>query len=165
MRRSTLVAALLFGLASAPWGMSRAETPAVTAAREVYRQQCSKCHGLIVPDAHSHRLPEPSGTLHVRRATARFAGHVPATAETWLAFAPPYGPPLRGVYGRPAGSVASFNYSSAFKQALQGVVWDEQSLDLWLTDSQKRAPGSLMFYRQPEAEIRRQIILYLRANR
>jgi cytochrome c2 len=220
VKMSTLVAALLLGIALAPWDMSRAETRAVIAAREVYRQQCSKCHGLIVPEVRSHGLPEPSETLHVRRAAARFAGHVPAAteslsgkslcgqspreivtakapeaalssvirrcratldmtvaagrrsektfrtdSETWLAFAPPYGPPLRGVYGRPAGSVAGFNYSSAFKQALQGVVWDEQTLNVWLTNSQKRAPGSLMFYRQPEAEIRRQIILYLRANR
>ena len=81
-----------------------------------------------------------------------------------VVLAPPYGPPLRGIYGRPAGSVPGFNYSRAFKRALHGVVWNRDTLDRWITNSQERAPGSLMFYRQPDPEIRRQIIAYLQAH-
>ncbi len=86
------------------------------------------------------------------------------SASIRLAFAPPYGPPLRGVYGRPAGSVTDFSYSRAFKRALHGVVWNRETLDAWITDSQKRVPGALMFYKQPAPEIRRQIITYLKAH-
>ena len=81
-----------------------------------------------------------------------------------MAFAPPYGPPLRGVYGRAAGTIAGFTYSSAFKRVLHGMVWNRSALHVWLTNTQKLAPGSLMFYKQPDPEIRRLIISYLEAN-
>jgi cytochrome c len=82
-----------------------------------------------------------------------------------MVVAPPYGPPLRGVYGRPAGHIAGFNYSRAFRQKLQRVVWNRETLDTWITDSQAWVPGSLMFYKQPDPEIRRKILTYLEANR
>jgi cytochrome c len=44
------------------------------------------------------------------------------------------------------------------------VVWNHDTLDRWITDSQAWVPGSRMFYQQPDAEIRRQIITYLEAN-
>ena len=88
----------------------------------------------------------------------------PTAEDEPLAVAPPFGPPLRGVYGRPAGSVEGFPYSHAFKNTLQGVVWNHDTLDRWITDSQAWVPGSRMFYQQPDAEIRRQIITYLEAN-
>jgi cytochrome c2 len=94
-----------------------------------------------------------------------FGSIAPATSEEHLAFAPPYGPPLRGVYGRLAGSVTGFPYSRAFKETLQGVVWTRERLDVWIADSQAWVPGSRMFYQQPDAEIRRKIIMYLEANR
>jgi cytochrome c len=95
------------------------------------------------------------------------AGHfaVPPDAGTRVAIAPPYGPPLRDVYGRPAGSVAGFPYSQAFTTAMHGVVWNRATLDTWITDSQARVPGSRMFYKQPDPEIRRKIITYLEMHR
>lgn len=42
------------------------------------------------------------------------------------------GPRLRHIYGAKAGNVASFKYSSALKSS--HVVWDEATLDKWLTD-------------------------------
>jgi len=86
-----------------------------------------------------------------------------ATAER-LAVAPPYGPPLRDVYGRQAGTVPGFAYSRAFKTILQGVVWDRGTLDVWIMDSQAWVPGSIMFYKQPDPDIRRKIIAYLEAH-
>jgi cytochrome c len=82
-----------------------------------------------------------------------------------VAIAPPYGPPLRGIFGRPAGSIEGFVYSRAFKQIMHGVVWDRHTLDRWITDSQAWVPGSLMFYAQPDAEVRRKILTYLQTMR
>ena len=81
-----------------------------------------------------------------------------------FAFAPPYGPNLRGVYGRRAGTVQGFTYSRAFLHALQGMVWNRSTLDVWLTSTQAWVPGVRMFYKQPDPEIRRKIIMYLQAN-
>lgn len=82
--------------------------------------------------------------------------------DSWLAIALPYGPDLTAVYGRPAGTVEDFDYSKAFKKTLSGVVWDDATLDEFLADSQQRAPGIRMFYRQPDADIRSKIILFLK---
>jgi cytochrome c2 len=126
-------------------------------AQALYRKHCSTCHGLIAPDTtHGFNLPVPRSPGHLI---------IVSTSQTHLAFAPPYGPPLRGVYGREAGRVKGFPYSRTFKEMLQGVVWNRESLDRWMTDSQAWVPGSRMFYQQPDAEIRRKIITYLEANR
>lgn len=81
-----------------------------------------------------------------------------------IAVAPPYGPNLRGVYGRPAGTVPGFVYSSAFLKSLKGMEWNDAALDVWITNSQKWVPGVYMFYKQTDPEVRRKIILYLKAN-
>jgi hypothetical protein len=88
-----------------------------------------------------------------------------AQTQPWLAFAPPFGPNLKGVYGRPAGSVKDFQYSSVFVKTLKGMEWNDASLDVWITNTQAWVPGVYMFYKQPDAQIRRKIILYLKANR
>ena len=81
-----------------------------------------------------------------------------------IAVAPPYGPNLRGIYGRPAGTIQGFVYSSALLKSLKGMEWNDASLDVWITNTQKWVPGVYMFYKQPDPEIRRKIILYLKAN-
>ena len=126
-------------------------------AQALYRAECSKCHGFIVSNPQG-QFDGPFGSNPALAATA------PASERLRTVVALPYGPSLRGIYGRPAGRVAGFTYSSAFKRALDGVVWTHDTLDEWLTSSQKRVPGARMFYRQPDAEIRRQIIAYLQAH-
>jgi len=54
------------------------------------------------------------------------------------------GPNLFGVIGRPAGSVASFNYSSAMKGA--GIVWTEDKLAAYLAGPQRMIPGIRMTF-------------------
>lgn len=71
------------------------------------------------------------------------------------------GPRLRGVYGRTAGTVASFRYSDAFKGA--HFQWDGESLQRWLTDTQQVLPENDMDFRVPKAEERADIIAYLRS--
>jgi cytochrome c len=80
-----------------------------------------------------------------------------------IAFAPPFGPNLRGVYGREAG-IMQYEYSSVFLKTLKGMEWNDAALDVWITNPQAWVPGVYMFYKQPDPEIRRKIILYLKAN-
>jgi cytochrome c len=72
------------------------------------------------------------------------------------------GPQLHGVYGRTAGSVDSFQYSDAVKKSK--IVWNEETLDRWLTDTEKLVPNNDMTFRVEKAEERRQIIEYLKQN-
>ncbi len=70
------------------------------------------------------------------------------------------GPRLGGVYGRTSGSVDSFQYSDALKKAK--VVWKEETLDRWLTDTEKLVPDNDMTFHVEKADERREIIAYLK---
>ena len=70
------------------------------------------------------------------------------------------GPRLRGVYGRTAGSVESFEYSEALKKS--GITWNEATLDKWLTDTEQLVPGNDMTFHVEKADERREIIAYLK---
>ncbi len=79
--------------------------------------------------------------------------------------APRQGPNLFGVVGRAAGGLADFKYSPAFAKSGAGIVWDEGTLDRWLADPQSVIPGSVMLYKQADAEKRRLVIEYLKTRR
>ena len=70
------------------------------------------------------------------------------------------GPRLGGVYGRMSGTVKSFQYSDALKNAK--IVWDEKSLDKWLTDPEKLVPNNDMSFHLAKPEERRIVIEYLK---
>ena len=70
------------------------------------------------------------------------------------------GPRHRGVFGRKAGSLPDFAYSPALKNA--GFVWDEKTLDKWLTNPQALVPGARMFYHLANPRDRADVIAYLR---
>ena len=70
------------------------------------------------------------------------------------------GPAHRGVFGRQAAQASGFAYSDALKAS--HVVWDETSLDRWLADPEKFAPGQRMGISVPEAAARRDLIAYLK---
>lgn len=72
------------------------------------------------------------------------------------------GPRLRGVYGRNAGTVASFEYSDALKKT--HIVWDDATLDKWLTDTDALIPGNDMAFHVAKSEERIDIIAFLRAT-
>lgn len=72
------------------------------------------------------------------------------------------GPRLRGVYGRTAGSVDSFQYSDALKKSK--IVWTDETLDRWLTDTEKFVPNNDMTFHVEKADERRDIIAYLKQN-
>ena len=73
------------------------------------------------------------------------------------------GPRLRGVYGRRAASGTSFSYSEALKQAR--LNWDDETLDRWLTDSEKLVPATDMPVRVESAADRAAIIEYLKSQK
>lgn len=72
------------------------------------------------------------------------------------------GPHLRGVYGRAAGSVDSFGYSDALKNAK--FTWDDASLEKWLTDPEQLVPNNAMAFHLESAGERREVITYLKQN-
>jgi cytochrome c len=70
------------------------------------------------------------------------------------------GPRHRDVFGRQAGSVADYAYSAALKAS--GIVWNETTLDQWLTDPQALVPGTKMLFSVDDAQDRADVIAYLR---
>ncbi|HVZ01079.1 MAG TPA: c-type cytochrome [Dongiaceae bacterium] len=70
------------------------------------------------------------------------------------------GPMHRGVFGRKAGTVAGYAYSNALKSA--GVVWNDQTLDRWLTNPQAFIPGQKMNFKVASPEDRADVIAYLK---
>jgi cytochrome c len=72
------------------------------------------------------------------------------------------GPRLGGVYGRTAGSLDSFQYSDALKNSK--IKWAEDTLDKWLTDTEKLVPNNDMTFHVEKADERSEIIAYLKQN-
>lgn len=72
------------------------------------------------------------------------------------------GPQLQKVYGRTSGTAPGFAYSAALKNAQ--VVWDDQSLDRWLTDPDAFIPGNEMDFLVSKLQERRDLIRYLKQS-
>lgn len=72
------------------------------------------------------------------------------------------GPQLQGVYGRSSGTVVGFAYSAALRNA--HVVWDDKSLEKWLTDPDAFIPGNDMDFLVPKPQERQDLISYLRQS-
>src|SRR5205085_3512265 len=72
------------------------------------------------------------------------------------------GPSLAGLWGRKAGSLPSFErYSDALKSS--GIIWDERSLDAWLTDPQKMVPDNDMpFQGIKDTRVRADLLAFLK---
>lgn len=70
------------------------------------------------------------------------------------------GPMHRGVFGRAAGTVPDYAYTSALKNSK--IVWTEETLDQWLAGPSKLVPGTKMFFRLAKHEDRADVIAYLR---
>jgi cytochrome c len=72
------------------------------------------------------------------------------------------GPSLAQLWGRTAGTLPSFDrYSSALKSS--GIVWNDQTLDQWLTDPQHLVPNNEMpFEGIKDASVRADLLAYLK---
>lgn len=72
------------------------------------------------------------------------------------------GPSLHGIFGRPAGSLSGYAYSTAMTQS--GAKWDEATLDAFLADPAKVIPGNKMTFGGLRSEDdRKTVIAYLRS--
>ena len=70
------------------------------------------------------------------------------------------GPRHCGLMGRPAGSIAGFDYSAAMKNS--GIVWTAKTLDRFLAAPMQRVPGTTMTYAGvPDAKERADLVAYL----
>jgi cytochrome c len=76
------------------------------------------------------------------------------------------GPTLQGVYGRAAGSVPGFSYSSAMlAKAPEIGTWDDQKLDTYLSSPSDYVGGqSKMTFKLSKEQDRLDIIAYLKAQ-
>jgi len=73
------------------------------------------------------------------------------------------GPNLWGIFGRKAGSEASFSYSDDLKNA--GWIWDADRFDKWITNPHAVLPGTKMtFVGMPDATNRRDVIAFLKVQ-
>ena len=71
------------------------------------------------------------------------------------------GPNLNGLFGRTSGTAEGFKYSKAMKEA--AVVWDEATLDEYLTKPRKFVPKNKMaFAGLKKQEQRDDLIAYLK---
>jgi cytochrome c len=70
------------------------------------------------------------------------------------------GPRLAGVFGRKAGSVTGFTYSTGLKNL--GVTWNDATLEKWLSDPDMMVPDNNMSFSVPKAEERRDLIAFLK---
>jgi cytochrome c len=70
------------------------------------------------------------------------------------------GPRHRNVFGSKAGSVPDYDYSAALKAS--GIVWNETTLDKWLTDPQAFVPGTKMTFSVDVAQDRADVIAFLK---
>jgi len=72
------------------------------------------------------------------------------------------GPPLAGVYGRRAGSVATYHYSAALQGA--ALTWDAATLDRWLSGPPAFIPGVNMQAQVDSEQDRQDLIAYLKSR-
>lgn len=70
------------------------------------------------------------------------------------------GPQLQSVYGRASGTGPGYAYSDSLKKA--HIVWDNTSLDLWLTDPDAFIPGNDMDFLVSKPQDRQDMISYLK---
>jgi len=70
------------------------------------------------------------------------------------------GPALQTAYGRTSGTASGYAYSDALKKA--AIVWNENSLDKWLTDPDHFIPGNNMDFLVAKPQERADLISFLR---
>ena len=70
------------------------------------------------------------------------------------------GPSHRDVFDRRAGSVPDYSYSAALKGSI--IVWNETTLDHWLTNPQALVPGTKMMFSVGDAQDRADVIEFLK---
>ena len=141
-----------------------ADSPAVAEGAKLYASNCQVCHGDNSMPLAGTPSPSRTGRPWMQLALQSHFGTTLNDAPFSVAVAPPYGPNLRGVYMRVAGTVKGYQYSPEFLKALTGMPWTDAALDFWITNTQAWVPGVVMYYRQEDPAVRHKIIEYLKAS-
>ncbi|WP_417708666.1 c-type cytochrome [Roseibium aggregatum] len=72
------------------------------------------------------------------------------------------GPELNGIVGRPWGAVDGYKYSANLVELADGKVWDEETLDAYLTKPKDLIPkGKMAFAGLKKEDDREDVIAYL----
>jgi cytochrome c len=69
-------------------------------------------------------------------------------------------PAHKGVFNRKAGSAVDYAYSPAVKAST--IVWNEKTLDQWLSNPEKLIPGQKMGIKVASPKDRADLIAYLK---
>lgn len=74
------------------------------------------------------------------------------------------GPPLRGIFGRKAGTAEGFSYSDAMREAgANGLIWSEETIEKYLDNPRGFVPGNKMAFVGVKDEIdRKDLLAYLK---
>jgi cytochrome c len=70
------------------------------------------------------------------------------------------GPRHKGVFGRVAGTQPGYDYSDALRKS--GIVWNEHTLDKWLTNPPGFVRGVNMLFHLPNPKDRADVIEFLK---
>ncbi|EAV43258.1 cytochrome c [Labrenzia sp. MBR-25] len=72
------------------------------------------------------------------------------------------GPELNGIVGRPWGAVDGYKYSANLLELADGKVWDDETLDAYLTKPKDLIPkGKMAFAGLKKEDDRENVIAYL----
>ena len=123
------------------------------ANRDVTKAALLCAIGLLVARTRAEAAGDPVKGEHFFQACAACHSLTPNHNMT--------GPSLAGVIGRKAGTLASFQrYSQALRSS--ALIWDEKTLDAWLTSPSGFIPGSTMTFQGiGQAAIRADLVAYL----
>ena len=154
--RTFLVAGALaaLGMTAFPaWAQQDADY--LAKSKEFFWYQCYVCHVFNDPDV-GCPIKQHSQTKPDRKT--------PAEEPQAILVQNIHGPDLCGIVDAPAGRRAKegFNYSPSFAAAAPQIVWTEENLDKWLTDTQSFIPGTWMFLHIPDPEKRKMVIDFLK---
>jgi cytochrome c2 len=156
------ILAALFASVPSAWAQQEQQKDPT---KEFFWYQCYICH--VANDPYEPCTPERSrpnlGLEAGPRDPVAMTRKDPAEA-LFMRVQNAHGPDLCGVFGQPAGRRAKSGYrhSPNFLELAPKVVWTEENLDKYLTDTRAFIPGAWMFVKLEDADLRHRIIEFLK---
>lgn len=121
--------------------------------RKFFKYNCYTCH------VKNNPYETNTGSMEAMLAFERGSGDLAIlrVQNVW-------GPDLRGIVGAPAArrAVEGYRHSEHFLKAAPGIVWTEENLLRWITDSRAMIPGTWMRFKVKKKEDRDDVLAFLR---